>query len=256
MNLINTHSHVYAEQFEVDRIDVVNRAIENGVSKILLPDIDSTYREKVIALSQQFPKVCYPMFGIHPTSIKENFKEELMLLEQSLKQYRVIAIGEIGIDLYWDKTFLFQQIEAFVYQMQLANQYKLPVVIHVRDAFDEIFVALKSLNEKKFFGVFHCFSGNVDEAIKAIDLGFMLGIGGVLTYKKSGLEEVVKDIPIEHIVLETDDPWLSPVPFRGKRNEPSYLIHIAQKLAEIKNCSVEEIARITTQNAEKLFKIN
>lgn len=255
MNFINTHSHVYTDAFDSDRNEVIQRAIEQGITKILLPDIDSEHRERVLTLAKQYPDVCIPMLGIHPTSVKENYKQELALLEQALQENTVIAIGEIGIDLYWDTTFYKEQVEVLIHQIKLAQIYQLPIVIHVRNAFNEIFEVLESLKIEKYKGVFHCFSGNIDDALKAIDLGFYLGIGGVVTYKKSGLDEVVNAISLEHIVLETDDPWLPPVPYRGKRNEPSYIIPIAEKVAEIKQCPLQEVAEITSNNTIKLFDL-
>jgi len=255
MKLINTHSHVYTEKFNADRKEVIERAVQTGVTKILLPDIDIENRTDVFALANKYPEVCFPMAGIHPTSVKENYKEELTALEECLKNNKVCALGEMGIDLYWDKTFLQEQIIVFKRQVELANQYNLPLVIHVRDAFDEVFSVLQEIGQKNYKGVFHCFTGNVEQANTAIAFGFKLGVGGVLTYKKSGLDKVFAEVSLEHLVLETDDPWLSPSPHRGKRNEPSYLIHIAEKLAEVKECSLEEIAEITTQNAINLFNL-
>lgn len=255
MNFINTHSHVYTDAFDNDRNVVISRAIELGITKIVLPDIDSEHRARVLNLAKEYPENCIPMLGIHPTSVKENYKQELALLEQALQENTVIAIGEIGIDLYWDTTFYKEQVEVLIHQIKLAQTYQLPIVIHVRNAFTEIFEVLESLKIEKYKGVFHCFSGNIDDALKAIDLGFYLGIGGVVTYKKSGLDDIVKAISLDHIVLETDDPWLPPVPYRGKRNEPSYIISIAEKVAEIKQCALQEVAEITSNNAIKLFDL-
>jgi len=255
LQFINTHSHVYTDAFDNDRNEVISRAIEHGITKILLPDIDSEHRERVLTLAKEYPENCIPMLGIHPTSVKENYKQEITLLEKALQENTVKAIGEIGIDLYWDTTFYKEQVEVLIHQIKLAQSYQLPIVIHVRNAFTEIFEVLESLKIEKYNGVFHCFSGNIDDALKAIDLGFYLGIGGVVTYKKSGLDEVVNAISLEHIVLETDDPWLPPVPYRGKRNEPSYLIPIAEKVAEIKQCTLEVVAEITSNNAIKLFDL-
>lgn len=255
MQFINTHSHVYTEAFDLDRDEMISRAISKGITTILLPDIDSTERARLEEVTKKYPSICLPMLGVHPTSIKKNYKQELDVLENLLTTNKYIGIGEIGIDLYWDKTFIKEQIEAFTYQIHLANTYNLPVAIHVRNSFNEIFTTLDSIKNINYKGVFHCFSGNLEQSYKAIDLGFSLGIGGVVTYKKSGLDEIIQKIPLEHIVLETDDPWLPPVPYRGQRNEPSYIIEIAEKIATIKQLNISKVAEITTSNSKLLFSL-
>lgn len=255
MILIDTHAHTYLKEFDHDRKESIERAISAGVQKILLPNIDSTSIDDMLKLSSEFPEICLPMMGLHPTSVDENYEFELNLVETWLKKQKFIAIGEIGMDLYWDKTFVEQQKICFKHQLELANKYNLPVAIHIRKAFDETFAVLKQLNQAKFSGVFHCFGGDLRQAHKAIEAGFYLGIGGVVTYKNAGLQEVIKEIPLENLVLETDAPFLTPVPHRGKRNESSYLQNIAEKIAEIKNISAEKVGEITSENANKLFKL-
>jgi len=254
MIFTDTHTHLYLKQFDNDRIQVIVDAINEGVKYMLLPNIDSSTITSMMDVCKSFPENCFPMIGVHPTSAKQNYKEELAIVEKQLTINKFIAIGEIGIDLYWDKTFIEEQEYSLRYQIDLAKKYKLPIVIHSRDSFDEIFKVLKDVNYPDLNGVFHCFSGNVEEAEQIIDLGFKLGIGGVLTFKNSGLEEVVKEIDLEHILLETDAPYLAPVPFRGKRNTSSYIPFIADKIAKIKNIPVKEVAEITTDNAISLFK--
>lgn len=255
MNFINTHSHVYTSKFAADRHTVIQRATDAGVSKILLPDIDIENRDDVFNTAAAYPDICMPMVGIHPTSVNENYQIELDAFDKAVSEKKVCAIGEIGLDLYWDKTFMKEQIIVFKHQVAVAEKLNLPIVIHVRDAFDEIFDTLHEIGSKKYRGVFHCFTGTEEQAVKAIEFGFYLGIGGVLTYKKSGLDTALANIDVKHMMLETDDPWLSPVPHRGKRNEPSYIVHVAEKLAEVKQVSVDKIAEITTQNAWELFKL-
>ena len=253
--IVNTHSHVYDEAFDNDRDDVVKRAISQNVTKIILPDIDSTSRERVFSVAKQYPETCFPMLGIHPTSVNEHYEQELKLFYEELNHRTIVGIGEIGIDLYWDKTFLEQQIIVFSKQMTIAQERDMPVVIHVRKAYNETYKALHDLSSQTFKGIFHCFSGSKEEAYNIIDMGFHIGIGGVLTFKNSHLPEVVKCIPREKIVLETDDPYLTPAPHRGERNEPGYVVHVAKKLAEILNCSLEEVMDFTTNNARSLFQI-
>jgi len=255
MILIDTHAHTYLKEFDQDRKQSIERAISAGVQKILLPNIDSTSIDDMLKLSVEFPEICLPMMGLHPTSVDENYETELKLVETWLKKQKFIAIGEIGMDLYWDKTFVEQQKICFKRQLELANEYNLPVAIHIRKAFDETFAVLKQLNQAKFCGVFHCFSGDLRQAQKAIEAGFYLGIGGVVTYKNAGLQEVIKEISLEKLVLETDAPFLTPVPYRGKRNESSYLQNIAEKIAEIKNISAEKVGEITSENARELFDL-
>jgi len=254
MILTDTHSHLYAEQFSEDIEDVMLRCRENNIHRIFLPNIDSTSIEGMKKLVAVYPKTCFPMMGLHPTSVKENYLEELKLVEQLLDQEKFVAIGEIGIDLYWDKTYFKEQQDAFRKQINLAKKYKLPFVIHCRDSFNEIFEILDDMNDDDMKGIFHCFTGTLEQANHIINYGgFKLGIGGVVTFKNSGLDAVVKDIDLQHIVLETDSPYLTPTPFRGKRNESSYLIHIAQKLADIYGFSIEEVAAITTKNSRDVF---
>ncbi len=255
MQWIDTHAHLYLDAFDTDRMEMIARSIENGVTKMLLPNIDTDSIGPMLELSRNFPENCFPMIGLHPTSVKEDYKTQLLVMESLLNEEKFIAIGEIGIDLYWDKTFINEQKDAFKTQLRWAKQNQLPVAIHTREAFPLILDLVEEEAGDGLTGVFHCFSGNYDEAKRIIDLGFMLGIGGVLTYKKSQLPEVIREIPIEFLVLETDAPFLPPVPHRGQRNESAYIPLIGQKIAEIKELNISEIARITTENAERLFRI-
>ncbi|MCC7333081.1 MAG: TatD family hydrolase [Flavobacteriales bacterium] len=256
MILVDTHTHLYSEQFDEDRSEVVKRAIELGVKKMFLPNIDRTSVSGMLALQNQFPENCFAMMGLHPTSVNENFQEELKFIKEQLESSDFCAIGEIGIDLYWDKSFLQQQQDAFRIQIDWAKQKNLPIVIHCRDSFDEIFEILDEKNDESLSGIFHCFTGNLVQAQKILNYGkFKLGIGGVVTYKNSTLGEVLKQVDSSHIVLETDSPYLAPVPHRGKRNESCYITHVAQKLSEIYETSIEDIANITTQNALEVFRI-
>jgi TatD DNase family protein len=253
MFLIDTHTHLYSEEFDQDRDAAITRCLENGINKLYLPNVDSESIPRMLALEKAYPEVCIAMMGLHPCSVKENYKEELTIVKEWLDKRPFVAVGEIGIDLFWEKTFINEQIEAFNLQMDWAIEKNIPIVIHCRDAFDEIFEVLSKRN-KLPTGIFHCFSGNLEQANKIIDLGgFKLGIGGVLTFKNSGLDKVVEQIDLKHLVLETDAPYLAPMPHRGKRNESSYTKLVAEKLAAIKNCSIEEIAEITTQNAKEVF---
>lgn len=255
MEFINTHSHVYTEKFDVDRDTIIAQAIQKGISKIILPDIDSQERKRLQETCKKYPDVCLPLFGIHPTSIQKNYKQEIEKLEQVVATEFCIGIGEIGIDLYWDKTFINEQIEAFIYQITLADKIQKPVVIHVRNSFNEIFDALAQIKNINFKGLFHCFSGDLKQAYKVLDMGFLLGIGGVVTYKNSGLLDIVKNVGISNIVLETDDPWLAPVPYRGQRNEPRYIIDIAEYISIHTGIPMPEIASVTTTNAKNMFSI-
>jgi TatD DNase family protein len=254
MVLTDTHTHLYLDAFDLDRQQVIENALENGIRYMLLPNINSDSAENIINLWLQYPENCFPMMGLHPTSVKENFKEELDLVAEWHEQERFIAVGEIGIDLYWDKTFQKQQEEAFRFQIDLALKKDLPIVIHSRESFDEIVSILKENKNTGVKGVFHCFTGNIDQANLVIEMGFMLGIGGVVTFKNSGLAETISKIDLKHLLVETDSPYLAPVPFRGKRNESAYARIIAQKIADIKNTSLSEVAKITTENAIQLFK--
>ena len=255
MNLIDTHTHLYLNQFKEDIDDVVASAKEIGVKKFIFPAIDSSHFESMHNLKNKYPEEIYLMSGLHPTDVRENFKDELNFVENTLKTYDYVAIGEIGIDLYWDKSFLKQQQEAFIFQIRLAIKHDLPIVIHCREAFNEIFEILDKENCDKLRGVFHCFTGTFEEAQRAIDLGFVLGIGGVVTFKNGGIDKFLHKIDLKNIVLETDSPYLAPVPLRGKRNESSYIIYVLEKLSEIYGISKEKIAEITSKNAEKVFRL-
>ena len=250
---IDTHCHLYSEEFSADIDTVIQSAIKEHVSKFYLPGIDSSAIDGMLKLEQKFPDKCVAMMGLHPCYVKENYIQELEIVKSWLTKRQFAAVGEIGLDFYWDKTFTDQQYEAFRYQIELSLQHDLPIVIHTRNAMQETIDFVKEFSQKNVKGIFHCFSGNYQNAKEIIDMGFYLGIGGVVTYKNAGLAEVLQQIDLKHLVLETDAPYLTPVPFRGKRNESSYLKYIAEKLATIKNTTVEEIAAITTSNAEKIF---
>ena len=257
MKFIDTHSHLYSEQFDNDRTTAINEAIALGIDTILLPNISSKYTNNLLKLCNQFPENCFPMMGLHPCDVsEENFDSEMQHVEIELAKNKYIAVGEIGLDLYWDKTKIEVQKRAFIYQIKLAKQYQIPIAIHVRDAFDEAIEIVESHNDNTLRGVFHCFTGSIVQAERVIDLkDFYLGIGGVITFKNSGLDQTIKEISLKNLILETDSPYLAPVPFRGKRNESKYLTKIAEKIAEIKNMTIKEIAEITTTNAKKLFHI-
>ena len=255
MNIIDTHTHLYVKQFKEDIDIVIQRSIDKGINKFIFPAIDSSHFNDMHNLKDKYPNNIYLMSGLHPTDVKEDFKDELEFVVNSLKTRDYVAIGEIGIDLYWDKTYLNEQQEAFRFQIRLAIKNDLPIVIHCRDAFNEIFEILDKENCHKLRGVFHCFTGTLEQAKRAIDLGFVLGIGGVVTFKNGGIDKFLNQIELKHIVLETDSPYLAPVPFRGKRNESSYIIHVVEKLSEIYGLSNEEIADVTTKNAEKVFAL-
>lgn len=251
---IDTHTHLYSEEFNEDRIAAITDAMSKGVSKFYMPNVDSSSIEGMLALEVHFPEHCYPMMGLHPCSVKENYREELEVVKRWLDLRRFSAIGEIGIDLYWDKTFIKEQELAFREQIFWALEYNYTVVIHCRNAFDEIFEILKSF-DKLPKGIFHCFSGDIIQAQQILSFGnFKLGIGGVVTFKNSGLDKVVEQLNIHDIVLETDAPYLAPVPYRGKRNESAYLPLVAEKIAQIKNISIDEVAKITSQNAIEIFE--
>lgn len=257
MQLVDTHTHLFVEQFNEDIDEVLERAIASKVDRFYLPNINIDTIDPMMKLCQRYPDHCFPLMGLHPSDVKENFEEELEIIEQWHAQHRFYAVGEIGIDLYWDKTYLRQQQEAFRRQVSLAKKINLPIVIHVRESFDEVFAIMDELNDDTLSGVFHCFTGTPEQAQKIIDYGnFKLGIGGVLTFKNGGLDKTVEHIDIEHLVLETDSPYLTPTPYRGKRNESAYIELIAKKLAEIKNVTIEEVASITTNNANQLFHGN
>jgi len=253
MRFIDTHAHLYSTPIKENIEGIMKNAMDNGIDTIIMPAIDSTTLEAMLEVEASYPQNTMAMMGLHPCSVKENVKEELAIIEAQLQKRKFIAIGEIGLDYYWDKTFMNQQMEAFKIQMQWALDYKLPIAIHTRNAMGETIEAVKPFAKKGLRGIFHCFSGSKESAEQIISMGFHLGLGGVLTYKNAGVAEAIKDIPMEWLVLETDAPYLSPVPYRGKTNEPSYMIQVAMKLAEIKNLPLHEMAAITTSNAEKLF---
>lgn len=260
MYFVDTHSHLYSEEFSEDISDAIIRAKDSNVNKILLPNIDLLSIEPMIELCKK-DNIFAPMLGLHPTSIDNSFEDKLNRIELLLDKVNICAIGEIGIDLYWDRTYINEQIIAFERQVQWAYERNLPLVIHIRKGFDEVFKSLIGLqnnikgNNHLFKGVFHCFSGDLNQAKKVIELGFKIGIGGVVTFKNAKIAEIVKEIDIKNILLETDSPYLAPIPYRGKRNESSYIPLIAQKISEIKNISLEEVAFQTTKSAEELFSI-
>ena len=255
MILTDTHTHLCSEEFDQDRTEMIQRAINAGVSRFFIPSIDSSETQKMYDLEAQFPDNVRLMIGLHPCYVKENYQEELAHVETQLAQHKFYAIGEIGIDLYWDKTTLAIQKIAFQRQIQWAKQYGLAINIHCRDAFDEVFEVLELEKSPELFGIFHCFTGDLEQAQRAISYGLKLGIGGVATFKNGKIDQFLNQIPLEHIVLETDSPYLAPVPYRGKRNESSYAVLVAQKLAEIYQLSVAEIAQITTENSTAVFAI-
>lgn len=256
MQFIDTHTHLYLEEFDTDRGEMINRALLAGVGTFLLPNIDRASLPALLSLCDAWPGNCLPMIGLHPTSVKEDYRDELAMVDQQLKERKFFAIGEIGIDLYWDKTHLEQQQIVFRHQLKLAKTLQLPVAIHMRNSFEQVYAILREEAGPGLRGVFHCFSGNIQQAKKVTDLGFLLGIGGVVTFKNSGLQEVIKETGLEHLVLETDAPFLAPDPFRGKRNESSYIPLIAEKIASLKNVPLAEVAAITTANARELFNLN
>tara|TARA_B100001741_G_scaffold313846_1_gene322682 strand:- start:13904 stop:14671 length:768 start_codon:yes stop_codon:yes gene_type:complete len=252
---IDSHTHLFSSQFDNDRHQVVQKAIEQGVDKMLLPNINSKTLEAMHQLCQDFPQHCFPMMGLHPCDVKDDYEEELKIIKSHLDKGKYVAIGEIGIDLYWDKGTLDIQKKAFRQQLKWAKEYDLPVAIHIRKSFDTIFEVLEEVNDQNLRGVFHCFTGSKEQGQKAIEMGFMLGIGGVVTFKNSGLDKVLKELPLEKLLLETDSPYLAPTPYRGQRNESSFITIVAQKLAEIYEVNLEEVAIKTTQNAKTLFNL-
>ncbi len=255
MKITDTHCHLYSDDLIGDIDKVMERAAKAGVEKFYLPAIDSHTTDAMLSLETRFPGKCFAMMGLHPCSVKENYNEELGLIKEWLTKRKFAAVGEIGLDFYWDKTFIEQQYEAFRLQAEWALEYQLPVVLHTRNAMQETIDVIKEFVPRGIKGIFHCFGGSVEQANQVIDAGFYLGIGGVLTYKKSGLAETLAHIDLQHIVLETDAPYLTPVPFRGKRNESSYLSYIVEAISEIKNISREEVARITSENTERIFRV-
>lgn len=253
--LTDTHTHLYSEAFDEDRDEMMQRAFEVGIERFFIPAIDSGYTEAMYALEAKYPDRIFLMMGLHPTSVKENYEDELAQVEEQFQKRDFYAVGEIGIDLYWDTSTLEIQKVAFKRQIQLAKKYKLPIVIHCREAFDEIFDVLETERDDDLFGIFHCFTGTLEQAKRAIGFGMKLGIGGVVTFKNGKIDQFLNTIDLSHIVLETDSPYLSPVPFRGKRNESSYLELVCKKVAEVYHISEEEVARITTQNSKDVFGI-
>ncbi len=253
--ITDTHTHLYSEQFDEDRVAMMQRAFDAGISRFFIPAIDSSYTQRMLDLEKAYPENVFLMMGLHPTSVKENYQEELQHVKEWIDKRPFYAIGEIGIDLYWDTTFLQQQQEAFRTQIQWAKEKKLPIVIHCREAFDEIFEVLETEKGNDLFGIFHCFTGTLAQAEKAISYNMKLGIGGVATFKNGKIDTFLNQIDIKHIVLETDAPYLSPTPYRGKRNESAYITQVIAKLATIYSLSFEEISEITTQNSKVIFGI-
>lgn len=252
----DTHTHLYSEEFQNDRSEMIQRAIDSGVSRFFVPSIDSSYTQKMYDLEQQFPEHIYLMMGLHPCYVKpETYEQEIAHVEQQLASRKFQAVGEIGIDLFWDKTTLPLQQDAFKRQIQLAKHYKLAINIHCRDAFDEVFEVLEDEKSDDLFGIFHCFTGNLNQAERAIGLGMKLGIGGVVTFKNGKIDQFLHEVDLKHIVLETDSPYLAPIPYRGKRNESSYTVLVAEKLAQIYQLPIEEIAQITSKNSKAIFGI-
>ncbi len=253
MMLIDTHCHLYSTEFGGEIPDIIEKAQKVGVDKFYLPAIDSEVIQAMLNLEAAYPNTCFAMMGLHPCSVKENVEHELAIVKEWLDKRDFVAVGEIGLDFYWDKTFAAEQKKAFDVQMSWALSINKPIVIHTRNAMQETIDMVKPYAKKGLKGIFHCFSGSYESAKQIIDMGFLLGIGGVLTYKNAGLPAALENIGLEHMVLETDAPYLSPVPYRGKRNESSYLLEIAIKLAEVKKVSLEDVATITTANAQKIF---
>ena len=255
MQITDTHTHLYSEAFDEDRDVIIQRAIDVGVERFFVPAIDSTYTQSMFELQETFPDNVFLMMGLHPTHVKENYKEELAHVESMLEEHRFYAVGEIGIDLYWDKTYFHEQREALIHQIRLAKNHELPIVIHCRESFDEIFEVLEEEKDDSLFGIFHCFTGTFEQAQKAISYNMKLGIGGVVTFKNGKIDTFLNQIDLKHIVLETDSPYLAPVPYRGKRNESSYVMNVLEKLSGIYGLPKEEIARITTENSKQVFGI-
>ncbi len=255
MIITDTHTHLYSEAFNEDRNDMIERALKSNVSRFFIPAIDSSHTEAMLQLEADYPDYMFLMMGLHPTSVKENYKTELQHVEAMLAKRKFYAVGEIGIDLYWDTSTLEIQKKAFKQQIQLAKQYQLPIVIHCREAFDEIFEVLDTEKDDDLFGIFHCFTGTLEQAQRAISYNMKLGIGGVATFKNGKIDQFLNEIDLKHIVLETDSPYLAPKPYRGKRNESVYILKVLEKLSEIYSVSEEKIAEITTQNSKDIFGI-
>ena len=255
MILTDTHIHLYSEDFQEDQKELIEEAIENDIERFFIPAIDSTYVPAMYELEKNFPENVFLMAGLHPTHVKDDFMSELNKVEAQFSERNFVAVGEIGIDLYWDKSTLLIQQEAFRFQIQLAKKYKLPIVIHCREAFDEIFEVLESEKSDDLFGIFHCFTGTYEQAQRALSYNMKLGIGGVVTFKNGKIDKFLNQIPLKEIVLETDGPYLAPAPFRGKRNKPVYLRKVADKISEVYGIPLEEVAEITTQNSKDIFRI-
>jgi len=255
MIITDTHTHLYSKEFDEDRNEMIQRAIDAGVSRFFIPAIDSEFTQSMYELEKKYPSTIFLMMGLHPTHVKDNYLEELQHVEKQLATRNFFAVGEIGIDLYWDKTHLEEQKYAFRKQIQWAKQYKLPIVIHCREAFDEIFEILEQEKSSDLYGIFHCFSGNYEQALQSISYNMKLGIGGVVTFKNGKIDQFLKQIDIKHIVLETDSPYLAPTPYRGKRNESLYILNVLEKVASIYNLTPEETAQITTENSKVIFGI-
>ncbi|MCC5927857.1 MAG: TatD family hydrolase [Cyclobacteriaceae bacterium] len=253
MYLIDSHAHIYLEAFDQDRSEMLNRAVEAGVRRIFMPHIDSLSTERMLLVEDENPDLCYAMMGLHPCSVQQDFEKELLFVENWLSKRKFAAMGEIGIDLYWDKTYEEQQKEAFIQQISMAQKYGLSIVIHSRESLDLTISTVASCVNESLKGVFHCFTGNLSQASQIIEMGFYLGIGGVATFKNGGLEEVLLQTPLEHLIIETDSPYLAPVPYRGKRNEPAYLRQVVQKIAHVKHVSEEDVARQTSRNVDLLY---
>ena len=253
--MIDTHTHLYSEEFDADRTEMIARAKAAGVTRCFIPAIDASYTQRMFQLKNDSPDYVFLMNGLHPCSVKKNYQEELAHVENLMQSHFFCAIGEIGIDLYWDKTFLKEQQEAFQWQIQLAKKHQLPIVIHCREAFDEVFEVLETEKSDDLFGIFHCFTGTEAQAQRAIGYGLHLGIGGVVTFKNGKIDQFLKNIDLQHIVLETDSPYLAPVPYRGKRNESAYIVKVVEKLSDIYALPESEIIRLTDENATNIFKI-
>jgi TatD DNase family protein len=251
---IDTHAHIYADGFKDDINDVLRRCEEERIDKIFMPNVDHTSIDAMLEMEHRWPSICYPMMGLHPCSVKKDFERELYVIENWLADRKFAAVGEIGTDLYWDKSFWGQQQEALTIQLGWAKKYNLPVVLHCRESINETIEIIGKHQDGTLKGIFHCFTGTTDQAMQIFKLGFKIGLGGVVTFKNGGLDKVIPDVDLNHIVLETDSPYLAPVPYRGKRNEPSYLALISSKISQLMNRPIEEVQRITTENATALFK--
>jgi TatD DNase family protein len=253
MEFVDTHAHIYAKEFKDDLDGVINRSLEAGVNKIYMPNVDHTSIDAMLEVEHKYPEHCIATMGLHPCHVDKNFEKELYIVEEWLNKRKFVAVGEIGVDLYWDKTHQEQQLEAFRIQIGLAKKFDIPIVIHCRDAFEETMSIVEELKDEKLRGIFHCFTGTVEEAQRILASGFHIGLGGVSTFKNAKMDQVIPEIDLSRIVLETDSPYLAPVPFRGKRNEPSYIPHIAQRIADCQQISLEQVAEVTTANAKTIY---